>query len=113
MALVNSGSLGEVRTPEQDSAVSRLGVCSSAQMRVQGIGLVDYPIFTVEYEGDELEVYRHPHFFILPSVWAWYHKYSYYKNSGRVDMTQYEDCDPRYDDAVAIYENELSKYKRG
>ena len=30
-----------------------------------------------------------------------------------MDTTQYEDSDPRYEDAIAIYENELRKYKRG
>ena len=105
--------MGIIRTPEEDSAVRHLGVCSSAQMRVQGIGLTDYPIFTVDYEGVVLEIYRHPYFFIRDSVWSWFKKYSFYKSSNRMDMTQYEDADPRYEDAVAIYENELSKHKRG
>lgn len=112
MALLHSGLLGVVRTPEQDKSVPYLGVGAPAKKRVQGIGLVDYPIFTVEYEGCDIEVYRHPHFFIRQSVWDWYDRYCYYSKPNRMDMTQYEDCDPRYEDAVSIYESELARYKK-
>ena len=71
-----------------------------------GKGLTDYPLFKADFEGEEIFVYRHPYFFILDSVWEWWNEYSYYKRVQ--DNTPYYSRDPRYMDAVRIYENELN-----
>ena len=73
---------------------------------VMGKGFVDYPLFKTDYLGEEIFVYRHPYFFVLDSVWEWLSEYSYYKKVQ--DTTSYYDRDPRYIDAVRVYENELN-----
>ncbi len=87
----------------------RLGCVRPSQRVVEGRRPEDYPLFKTEYAGEEILVYRHPYFFIPQSVWEWWDEYSYYKKVP--DMTQYYDRDPRYLEAVKIFENELAQRK--
>jgi len=85
----------------------RLGCDSPSQMMVEGTSTIDYPLFESDFAGEEILVYRHPYFFIPQSVWNWWEEYSYYKKVQ--DTTQYYDRDPRYLEAVNIFESELAK----
>ncbi len=108
MAGIHSGTLGINITPISQNDPF-MGCERPSQMPVGGdlSKMVDVPIMTVEDNGDEILIYRHPYFFIPQSVWYWWEEYSYYKRVQ--DHTQFFDRDPRYIDASNIYENELNK----
>ncbi len=108
MAIVHSGMIGVVPPVANCDLIEkeRLG-CEKPTQRIVGGVKIDYPILQSEFLGDEVLIYRHPYFFISDSVWAWFEEYSYYKSV--TDTTPYRDRDPRYMQAVRVYENELAR----
>ncbi len=110
MAGIHSGKLGVKITPvEQNDPF--MGCERPSQMPVGGdlSNMIDVPIMRVEDNGVGIFIYRHPYFFIPQSVWYWYEEYSYYQRVQ--DHTPYYDRDPRYTDAVNIYESELNRWR--
>ncbi len=110
MAGIHSGKLGIKITPISQNDPT-MGCERPSQMPVGGdlTNMVDVPIMVVEDEnGESINIYRHPYFFVPDSVWNFIEEYLYNKDLSGKPL--YLDTDPRHIEASNIYENEL--YKR-
>lgn len=79
------------------------GVESPAAVEVPGFGDVTRPVFSFAMGGKKIELYRHPELFISEEVRAWYREYRWMENT--VCTVQYNDSNPLFHSAAALYEN--------
>lgn len=69
----------------------------------------EVPLIKVNWGGEQIEIYRHPMFFVSEDIRAWM---SSYKMSDHIAKKDYLDCNYLWFDAVEIYETALKKYKK-